>query len=145
MAGEQKTKRARQDIGWRPLLRAADQAAVAGLVLLALVGMAAYWVVEGGLSGELIEIDRAEPLVAKFQVDVNAATWPELSQVPTIGDVLARRIVESRESHGRFADHQDLLRVNGIGPRTLERMEPYLLPMPGQEEVAGDLEPAFGS
>jgi competence protein ComEA len=121
----------------RPLLRAADQAAVAGLVLLALVGMAAYWVVQGGLSGELIEIDRAGPLVARFQVDVNQATWPELSQVPTIGEVLARRIVESRQTQGRFADHQDLLRVNGIGPRTLERMEPYLLPMPGQEEVAG--------
>ncbi len=121
----------------RPLLRAADQAAVAGLVLLALVGMAAYWVVQGGLSGELIEIDRAGPLVARFQVDVNQATWPELSQVPTIGEVLARRIVESRENGGRFVDYQDLLRVNGIGPRTLERMEPYLLPMPGQEEVAG--------
>jgi hypothetical protein len=34
-------------------------------------------------------------------------------------------------------DHEDLLRVSGIGPRTLERMKPYLLPMPGQEEVAG--------
>jgi len=30
------------------------------------------------------------------------------------------------------------MRVNGIGPRTLERMEPYLLPMPGQAEVAGE-------
>jgi competence protein ComEA len=124
--------------GWRPILRAADQAAVAGLVFLALAGMAGYWVVQGGLTGELIEIDRAEPLVARFQVDVNAATWPELSQVPTIGETLARRIVEARENGGRFIDHADLLRVNGIGPRTLERMEPYLLPMPGQEEVAGE-------
>ena len=137
MAGERKTKRARQEIGWRPVLRAADQVAVAGLVLLALVGMAAYWVVAGGLRGELIEIDRAEPLVARFQVDVNAATWPELSQLPTIGETLARRIVESRQTGGRFGDHEDLLRVNGIGPRTLERMKPFLLPMPGQAEVAG--------
>ena len=29
------------------------------------------------------------------------------------------------------------MRVNGIGPRTLERMAPYLLPMAGQDEVAG--------
>ena len=79
---------------------AADQAAVAGLVLLALVGMAAYWVVQGGLSGELIEIDRAEPLEARFQVDVNQATWPELSQMPMIGEVLARRIVELRQTQG---------------------------------------------
>jgi competence protein ComEA len=135
---ENKTSKRTGGTNRRPLLRAADQAAVAGLVLAALVGMAAYWVVQGGLSGELIEIDRAEPLVARFQVDVNKASWPELSQVPTIGEVLARRIVESRQTKGRFVDHADLLRVNGIGPRTLERMEPYLLPMPGQEEVAGE-------
>ena len=82
--------------GWRPILRAADQAAVAGLVLVALVGMGVYWIVQGGLRGELIEIDRAAPLVARFQVDVNAAGWPELSQLPDVGETLARRIVESR-------------------------------------------------
>lgn len=123
---------------WRPVLRAADQAAVAGLVFLALSGMAVYWIVQGGLRGELIEIDRAAPLVARFQVDINSAAWPELSQVPEIGETLARRIVESRGSAGRFVDHEDLLRVNGIGPRTLERMKPFLLPMPDQDEVAGD-------
>lgn len=131
--------------GWRPLLRAADQVAVAGLVLLALVGMGVYWVMQGGLRGELIEIDRATPLVARFQVDVNAATWPELSQVPEIGETLARRIVESRGAAGRFLDHEDLLRVNGIGPRTLERMKPFLLPMPDQDEVAGTKEQEPGT
>ena len=135
--GKRKTKQDHDYGRWRPLLRAADQAAVAGLVLLALLGMGAYWVVQGGLRGELIEIDRAEPLVARFQVDINAATWPELSQVPEIGETLARRIVESRQTGGRYKDHEGLLRVNGIGPRTLERMEPYLLPMPDQNEVAG--------
>ena len=100
--------------------------------------MGVYWVVQGGLSGGLIEIDRAAPLTARFQVDINAATWPELAQVPEIGEVLARRIVDARQTDGRFVDHADLLRVNGIGPRTLERMTPFLLPMPGQEEVAGE-------
>ncbi len=143
MTDGRKTKR--NDNRWRPVLRAADQAAVAGLVLLALVGMAAYWVVQGGLRGELIEIDRAEPLVARFQVDINTATWPELSQVPEIGETLARRIVDARQSGGRFVDHEDLMRVNGIGPRTLEQMKPYLLPMPGQEEVAGNSDKSPGS
>jgi competence protein ComEA len=122
---------------WRPLLRAADQAAVAALVLAALVVMGVYWVAAGGQRGGLIEIDRAAPLVARFQVDINAATWPELAQLPEVGETLARRIVEFRDKGGRFADHADLLRVNGIGPRTLEQMTPFLLPMPGQEEVAG--------
>jgi hypothetical protein len=34
-------------------------------------------------------------------------------------------------------DHDDLLRVPGIGPRTLEQLKPYLLPVPGRGEVAG--------
>ena len=136
MIGERRRKRSDEET-WRPVLRAADQAAVASLVLIALVLMVVYWIVQGGLTGGLIEIDRAKPLVARFQVDINAATWPELSQVPEIGETLARRIVDARKSDGRFADHNDLLRVNGIGPRTLESMKPFLLPMPAEEEVAG--------
>jgi competence protein ComEA len=139
MSDSPRQKQSKPDHQWQPILRAADQAAVAGLVLLALVGMAAYWLAQGGLTGELIEIDRAEPLVARFQVDINAATWPELSQVPEIGETLARRIVDARQTGGRYHDHDDLLRVNGIGPRTLERMKPFLLPIPDQNEVAGDV------
>jgi competence protein ComEA len=122
---------------WQPLLRRADQAAVATLVLAALAGMGAYWFVEGGHRGELIEIDRAEPLVARYQVDVNKAEWPEFAELPDVGEILARRIVESRAAAGPFADHGDLERVEGIGPLTLEKMRPYLLPMPDRADVAG--------
>jgi competence protein ComEA len=68
---------------------------------------------------------------------INQADWPELAELPEIGPTLARRIVESRESAGPFADHEDLRRVRGIGPLTLERMRPYLLPMPVSGAVAG--------
>jgi competence protein ComEA len=124
--------------GMRPLLRRADQAAVAGLVLSALLAMGVYWFVQGGHWGELIEIDRAEPLTARYLVDINKAEWPEFAELPELGETLARRIVESRAKVGAFGDHDDLLRVEGIGPRTLERLKPYLLPMPGQADVAGD-------
>jgi competence protein ComEA len=137
MADEQKPKRTNEAEGWRPLLRRADQATVAGLVVLALAGIATYWFVQGGPRGQLIDVDRAPPLAAQFQVDINAAGWPELAQLPAVGQVLAKRIVESRTSAGPFADHDDLLRVNGIGPLTLERIKPYLLPMPDQHDVAG--------
>jgi competence protein ComEA len=122
-----------------------DQPTVAALVLAALVGMAAYWVANGGHRGELIEIDRASPLTARYRVNVNTADWPELAELPQVGEVLARRIVDSRSDVGPFVDHDDLLRVPGIGPRTLELMKPYLLPMPGQAEVAGTVERAPGS
>jgi competence protein ComEA len=137
MPGRQPNNRAECEPS-RPLLRRADQAAVASLVAFALVGMSAYWLVQGGHRGELIEIDRAEPLTARFLVDINSADWPELAELPDIGETLARRIVESRAAAGQFADHDDLLRVRGIGPLTLEKLRPYLLPMPDQEDVAGD-------
>jgi hypothetical protein len=78
----------------------------------------------------LIEIDRAPPVPIDFRVDVNRAEWPELALLPGVGEALARRIVESRDSDGPFLVPGDLLRVPGIGPLKLEEIEPYLLPLP---------------
>ena len=57
--------------------------------------------------------------------------------LPGVGETLARRIVDSRQSAGPFLDHRDLLRVPGVGPVTLEAIQPYLLPLPGADDVAG--------
>ncbi len=112
------------------LLRRADQAAVAALVAAALAAMAGWWIAQGGWRGRLIEIDRAEQLTTRFEVDINAADWPELMQLPGIGETLARRIVESRKTSGPFASHDALRRVRGVGPKTLEQIRPYLRPIP---------------
>jgi len=119
------------------LLRRADQVAVAMLVAVALVAMVGWWMSQGGWQGRLIEIDRAEPLTFQFTVDINEADWPELLQLPGVGEIMAQRIVESRKTAGPFADHDDLRRVRGIGPKTLERLRPYLQPMPSAGNVAG--------
>lgn len=123
----------------RPLLRRADQAVVASLVVFALVGMAAYWVVLGGPRGDLIEIDRASSLEARYLVDINTADWSEFAELPNVGETLARRIVESRDDAGAFKDHDDLKRVRGIGPLTLEKLRPYLMPLPDQQDVAAEV------
>ena len=60
---------------FRPLLRRADQAALAAVVLASLVAMGGYWWANGGFEGRLIEIDRAKPQAADFIVDVNRADW----------------------------------------------------------------------
>jgi competence protein ComEA len=119
------------------LLRRADQAAVGGLALAAIVAMAAYWHSQGGGGGRLIEIDREPRRQLEFIVDINRADWPELAQLPEIGESLARRIVEMREARGPYLDHDDLRRVRGIGPKTLDRIRPYLRQMPPMENVAG--------
>ena len=82
------------------LLRRADQAAVAVLLLAGLAASAGWWIAQGGLQGRLIEIERARPQTAQFKVDLNSADWPELVQLPGIGETLARRIVESRRAEG---------------------------------------------
>jgi competence protein ComEA len=137
MATRQPANRSQRNGSWQPVLRRLDQVTVAALVLIALAGMGVYWVVQGGPRGELIEIDRAEPLTARYLVDINKAEWPELAEVPNLGESLARRIVDSRKTQGAYKANDDLLRVRGIGQRTLERLKPYLLPMPNQHEVAG--------
>lgn len=118
-------------------MRRADQALVAALLAIGLAAMAFYCFQHACQGRRLIEIDRQPRRHVQFAVDVNQADWPELAQIPEIGETLARRIVESRRQQGPFADLDDLRRVRGIGPRTLERMRPYLLPVPNRRSIAG--------
>ena len=119
------------------LLKRADQATIGTLVLAALLSMTAWWYQQGGADRRLIEIDREPKRSARFLVDINKADWPELAQLPGIGQTLAQRIVATREERGPFIDHSELRRVRGIGPKTLEKMKPYLRPIPPAANVAG--------
>ncbi len=121
----------------RTLLRRADQACAGAIVGLSLLVMAAYWITQGGHRGGLIEIDRAEPLIIDFKLDINAAGEAELSLLPGIGPIMARKIIDSREADGPFFALDDLQRIKGIGPKTVDRIRPYLLPVPDREHVAG--------
>lgn len=81
----------------------------------------------------------ADPLVppppSLSSLDPNCAPWWELTALPRIGEALALRIVNFRESATRttpdgdspvFACPADLAGVRGIGPKTVMRMAPYL-------------------
>jgi len=59
-------------------------------------------------------------------IDINTAEWWELVLLPGIGEKTARRIVEFRESEGRFESVQGLLEVPGIGPATVAGVERYV-------------------
>ncbi len=113
-------------------LRRGDQGVIALLVAAALVSVAAYWYLRGGARGELIEIEAdipasgSSPLMAEYTVDLNTAGWPEFEPLPNVGERLAKRIVESREMDGPFQSVDDLGRIDGIGPKTIERLRPYL-------------------
>ena len=56
------------------------------------------------------------------QVDLNTATKEQLMAVPGIGDAYADKIIAGRP----YKNLEAILRVKGIGPKTLARLEPYL-------------------
>ena len=62
----------------------------------------------------------------QFPINLNTATAEQLEAIPGIGPVLAQRIIEYRQTHGRFQSVDELLEVRGIGPKRLESMRPYV-------------------
>jgi competence ComEA-like helix-hairpin-helix protein len=60
------------------------------------------------------------------RIDPNRASVLELTRLPGFGPSLAARIVADRDHHGRYPAPEALLRVRGIGPKTLERIRGYL-------------------
>jgi|GEM_PF-2732026 len=70
---------------------------------------------------------RQAPAEPRAPIDVNRAPVEELVKLPSIGPVIAGRIVEDREQNGRYEKPEDLLRVKGIGPVTLGKIEPMIV------------------
>ncbi len=60
------------------------------------------------------------------KIHINVASADELESLPGIGPVLAKRIIEYRETHGPFQRVEDLLNVSGIGEKRLEQIRPYI-------------------
>ena len=118
-------------------LRWSDQG-VAGVILIAALALIGWhWWGHEQQRHRLIDVDRTAIVVAKFQIDINAADWPEFALLPGVGEVLAKRIVADRETRGQFRDWNELRRVRGIGPKTFEGIKPYLLPMADLNATAG--------
>jgi competence protein ComEA len=59
-------------------------------------------------------------------VDLNAASEQDLVAIPGIGEAMAKRIVEFRKENGPFRQVDDLLKVKGIGEKSLEKLRPYV-------------------
>jgi len=62
---------------------------------------------------------------AAASIDPNTAARDRLMTLPGIGETLANRIIEGRQ-HGPYRKPEDLLRVPGIGKKTLLRLRPTL-------------------
>ncbi|MEO5988823.1 MAG: helix-hairpin-helix domain-containing protein [Candidatus Eisenbacteria bacterium] len=86
------------------------------------------------LSGSMTTVGASEPASAPPRpaqapagpVDLNHATLQELDALPGIGPVIAGRILAHRARVGRFHSREDLLAVQGIGPKLFARLVPLV-------------------
>ena len=77
---------------------------------------------------------RKAPPVRLGPVDLDVASADEIESLRHIGPALAQRIVADRDSFGPFGSREGLLRVKGIGPSMVAKLDSTvtfsLLPRP---------------
>ncbi len=73
-----------------------------------------------------MDFGNAIPNLATGKTNPNFASLEELCDLPGIGKVLGGRIMVARGEKA-FTKAEDLRRVQGIGPKTLDRMRPFLV------------------
>jgi len=66
------------------------------------------------------------PRLPSAPLDPNTCPSDSLLLLPGVGPALAGRICDARLAGVHFARARDLQQIRGIGPRSVERFEPYL-------------------
>ena len=60
-------------------------------------------------------------------VNINTASAEQLELLPRVGPALAGRIIDFRDANGPFRSVDEIVAVKGIGERSFEMLEPYLV------------------
>lgn len=61
------------------------------------------------------------------QLNINTASEKEIVLLPGIGKKTASSIIQHRTQNGNFTDMATLLKVKGLGKKTLERIKGYIV------------------
>jgi competence protein ComEA len=70
---------------------------------------------------EPTKTEPAKTATADGKININTANIAELDTLNGIGEATAKKIIEYREANGPFKTIDDLTKVSGIGPKTLEK------------------------
>jgi competence protein ComEA len=66
--------------------------------------------------------DAAEAEESRVRININTATAAELEALPGVGEVIGARIVAYREQTGPFRSVDDLINVEGISDRAIDKI-----------------------
>lgn len=69
------------------------------------------------LTGKSDTAVSADPYRKEACLNLNIATAGDLTKIPGIGQVIAQRIIEYRERHGRFRRPQEIIIIEGFSER----------------------------
>ncbi len=97
-----------------------SQIVTALLFVLVLVGASTAQVAAAPPAAPKAAASEARP------VDLNSADSAALESIPGIGKSLSQRILAFREKNGPFQSVDDLLKVQGVGEKSIQKLRPYL-------------------
>lgn len=104
--------------------RVADAIAAAGGVIPS-ANVTALNLAERLSDGQMIFIGNTQSLEMNSdpRINLNVATETELDSLPGVGPVMAKRILDWRESNQRFHSIEELQEVPGIGPKVFANLK----------------------
>lgn len=104
--------------------------AIALLMAAGLVGYNAFFsknaveITENLVSSETSEQNQETKSENKNEtVNINTAPLEELEKLSGVGKSMAKRIIDYRETHGGFANKEEIMNVKGIGKRVFENIK----------------------
>lgn len=66
---------------------------------------------------------KPKPLMSFKRININTANEFDLVKLAGIGEVKAQQIIAWRKENGEFQSTDDLMKVNGIGPKTVANIK----------------------
>lgn len=72
------------------------------------------------------KLDPNAPLHPSAGINLNTATFEELTMIPGIGENLANNIIAYRQQNGPFHSVEELMHVKGFGKSTYEEVSRFL-------------------
>ena len=76
--------------------------------------------------------DKDKIIIPKYEdtihqkISINTATKEDLILLPGVGESIANRIIEYRNTNGFYQELEDIMNVSGIGKSKFEKMKEYI-------------------